>query len=559
MNYNERKDNTFLRDSNILSLSKYAGEEFNLDLGIRTVYAGKRRAIDHKEDKNILLIGMNKLKNYLLIDAMCNFLYNIEYKSKSRYHIRNEADREHDNNGIITRYIFNQAQLSFRPIIYEISPNNNLSVTSQISTILQTISQITSLCIVITANKDEEIMYDEFAESIETIIQLFNDRNITIHISLLMLMSTGSSYFNHNILPKAFDKLSLQNKQKYFFNVDAIFSKYITDFNNIPESSEKMWNFTMTNMAGFFHHISTLNHKENEGEEGKEIKLTSILSSSTVALNEIGKGHHNTNKDNDIVNTNIKEENKNGNEDNQSIASKKESIKSKTSSSTIISIKSETTTLPKEDYIKKIIIQDVVNSFGEISLTPEDEMAPRIGKTTYLNGNDLPDTSINPVPISVSKYSSVQSLQSQNESLYSKPSLHSTQNFEEFENRQIRNSPINAQRKTPSPALSRPASLSINIGDSPQIQTKKTSKQYTPRFTKTHHHPIPEEEEEFEIGSNISHSISLLSETASIKHIRSRKANNWCPDCVSCVFYLIAPLFIILVFFIVILTIIFLT
>uniref|UniRef100_A0A0K0E162 VWFA domain-containing protein n=1 Tax=Strongyloides stercoralis TaxID=6248 RepID=A0A0K0E162_STRER len=560
-----------MKDNNILSLSKYAGEEFDYNVGIRTVYAGKRRATDHREDKNILLLGSSKKENYLLIDGMCNFLYNNEFKNKSRYHIRNEGDEEYDNSGIITRYIFNQAQLSFRPIIYEISPNVEYSVISQVSTILETISQITSLCIVITTKNNDE---ENFSESIQTILHLFSERSISINISLLILINTGLSYFDTLTLPKSFDRLPLQNKQKYYFNVDAIFSKYIKDFNNIPESSEKLWNITMTNMAGFFHYISTVNSNSNNKnidlDEGKEIKLTSILSSSCNNINEISsnKIQRNTSKD-DIININNNEGNKieyvNDQLKNLTTGKrKKDSLTSKTSTSTTISsVKSDATTLPKDDFVKEIIIENNKDSFGEISLSPVDKMMHGIGKTTYINGNnDEIQIEGDLFPTSISKYPSVQSLTSQKDSIFTNTTQSTFRNFNQQSNV---NEISSLSSKESIGELSKKTSLKGSIFESPKSLMKNPKRQYTPRFGNTpYQYPIPEEDEErnFDLTSNnLSHSISLLSETASIKHIRSIKnSNNFiCSDYGSCVFYLIAPLFVIMIFLVIILTIIFLT
>uniref|UniRef100_A0A0K0F3B7 VWFA domain-containing protein n=1 Tax=Strongyloides venezuelensis TaxID=75913 RepID=A0A0K0F3B7_STRVS len=564
-----------MKDNTILSLSKYAGEEFDFDLGIRTVYAGKRRATDHREDKNILLFGLSKVYNYLLIDGMCNFLYNNEFKNKSRYHVRNENDEDYDNNGIITRYIFNQAQLSFRPIIYEVSPNNNYSIISQVSTILETIKNITSLCIVISTKSYED---QELPETIQTLLQLFSTRSINVNISLLILLNTGSSYFNTSTLPSSFDKLQLHNKQKYYFNVEAIFSKFIKDLNNKPESSEKMWNFTMTNMAGFFHYISTLknnsNNKNGDNNDVKEVKLTSILSSSTGALNEIGSNNscsskveslNNNNKDIATSCVNNKDGSKNENvSDHQLkyICKKKDSISSKISTSTTISsVRSETTTLPKDDIIKEVIIEDIKECFGEISLSPVDRMIPSLGKTTYINGNNTTPLEMNNIPTSVSKYPSFNSLASQSNSIHTNQTQSTVKNFHQ----PSINSGIQMPPKKPSlsGSLSKEGSLIVGINEDPQARQPK--RQYTPRFeSKPHHYPIHEEDEDEKhhlTSNNLSHSISLLSETASIKHIRSFKNrnNSVCGDCGSCVFYLLAPLFIIMVFLIVILTIIFLT
>ncbi|CEF70777.1 Hypothetical protein SRAE_X000010800 [Strongyloides ratti] len=565
------KDSLSMKDNSILSLSKYAGEEFDFNVGIRTVYAGKRRATDHREDKNILLLGLSKKENYLLIDGMCNFLYNNEFKNKSRYHVRNEGDEEYDNSGIITRYIFNQAQLSFRPIIYEISPNNEYSVISQVSTILETISQITSLCIVIGTKKNED---ENFIESIQTILHLFAERSITINISILVLLNSESQYFNSTTLPKTFDRLSLHNKQKYYFNVEAIFSKYIIDSNNIPESSEKIWNITMTNMAGFFHYISTVNNnsnnKNNDLDDGKEMKLTSILSSSIVGINEIGnvKVYKNTSSDNNIC-TNNKNENKIDYENDLlknliTSRKKKDSLTSKISTSTTISsVRSEATTLPKDDTVKEIIIQDIKDNFCEISLSPIDKMVHSMSKTTYFNGNnDIISHEGDINPTSISKYPSIQSLTSHGGSIFTNHTQSTVKNIYQPNNT---NKILSSSPKNSVGELSKKYSLKSSSSGSPQISIKAPKRQYTPRFdNKSNQCPIPEEDEEnnFDIiSNNLSHSISLLSETASIKHIRKIKNSNnpLCSDYGSCVFYLIAPLFVIMIFFIIILTIIFLT
>ncbi|KAI1702881.1 hypothetical protein DdX_15212 [Ditylenchus destructor] len=115
--------------------SHFAGESFDLDAppdaptrtNIRTIYVGAPTDNRARSSRTIVLIGEEGfLRGHdrdlsSLVDFMCNLFYEVNFESDFRYKIANERFDQSTPQRPVIKYVFNEAKMSFRPVVIAIS------------------------------------------------------------------------------------------------------------------------------------------------------------------------------------------------------------------------------------------------------------------------------------------------------------------------------------------------------------------------------------------------------------------------------------------------------
>uniref|UniRef100_A0A0N5AK26 RNA polymerase II-associated factor 1 homolog n=1 Tax=Syphacia muris TaxID=451379 RepID=A0A0N5AK26_9BILA len=99
-------------------ISKFAGEAFGVD-NVRTVFVSASEDNVKRDDRVILLIGPAGTGKSTFIDCLCNYYYGAKLDGKIRYKIADEIFDDTTPMKAIIRYVFNETNLPYRPVIID--------------------------------------------------------------------------------------------------------------------------------------------------------------------------------------------------------------------------------------------------------------------------------------------------------------------------------------------------------------------------------------------------------------------------------------------------------
>uniref|UniRef100_A0A7E4UZS1 RNA polymerase II-associated factor 1 homolog n=1 Tax=Panagrellus redivivus TaxID=6233 RepID=A0A7E4UZS1_PANRE len=280
------------KPSKLPQVSKFAGESISPD-NVRTVLVGSENPLlgnnyfRTQEQCTILLVGLNGAPKSQLIDALCNVFYGIDYKTPFRAIIANAQFDSSTPCKTITKYVFAGTRFSFQPVLIDIpdvgdGTENLTSVCSLISDFLKN-GEISAINAVVFAIPDN---FDDISESIGSEIQqILSILPTGLADDLIALFISVKIDFEIKITEDLFREIGIFGKQAYSLNLNSLYIAPSED-SGLAEKQEHHFDDFVLKLTLFMLHVNRLTPKRiNVGaDNGRSASETSIHSEDTNTL-----------------------------------------------------------------------------------------------------------------------------------------------------------------------------------------------------------------------------------------------------------------------------------
>ncbi|VDM95044.1 unnamed protein product [Thelazia callipaeda] len=273
MNGNNEK--SFPTDQ-LRTVSKFAGEEFGVG-NMRTVFAGASKDNMKRKDRVILLIGSTRNEKSRLIDCMCNYFYGARFDGK-RFKIADEIfDQGSTPLKSITKYVFNETVMPFRPVIIDTPEIDNDSGLSMGTAVNQMLHEIFMQNCHIHINAITLILqYEEVMK--QSRIKDQKERPKLLPSTILLFSSSDEKRPSTSSIKLLLRYLNLNYTKYYFFNgrfLQDIKEKGVND-EEAKSKGKSSWNLTMTELDRFFEQVRRLN-PQGITTKSKQVPALTVL------------------------------------------------------------------------------------------------------------------------------------------------------------------------------------------------------------------------------------------------------------------------------------------